>query len=167
MAAAPVQGPSSSAATTAAMAEDKAVETGSCRPVAIATQWLQELDMAVVNKDGQIFLDKFDAQSKVTARVRDGAGNPVELSFNRDELVKSTFASFAQLSNYASRRPVIKAALSGQTRPAQCDRIDIESVAIESGTRNGGSYRAETLETYKLVKRNGKWVAVQASTSVR
>jgi hypothetical protein len=157
----------STAAPAAGTAGDKVVETGSCRPTAIATQWLQELDNAVVNKDGQTFIDKFDAQAKVIARVRDGAGNPVERSFNRDELVKSTFASFAQLSNYASRRPVIKAALSAQTKPAQCDRIDIESVAIESGTRNGGSYRAETLETYKLVKRGGKWVAMGASTSMR
>lgn len=142
-------------------------ETGACRPTAIATQWLQELDAAVMNKDGQSFLDKFDAQAKVIARVRDGAGNPVELSFNRDELIKSTFASFAQLSNYASRRPVIKAALAAPSKAAQCDRIDVESVAIESGTRNGGSYRAETLETYQLVKRAGKWVATGASTSMR
>jgi hypothetical protein len=163
--AAPTAGPMTGTSTV--MPEEKLVETGNCRPVAIATQWLQELDMAVVNKDGQTFLDKFDSQSKVVARVRDGAGNPVELSFTRDELVKSTFASFAQLSNYASRRPVIKAVLSAQTRPTQCDRIDIESVAIESGTRNGGSYRAETLETYKLVKRSGKWVALQATTSMR
>ena len=167
-AAAPVQAAMPSTTTPAAgTAGDKTAETGSCRPTAIATQWLQELDNAVVNKDGQTFIDKFDAQVKVIARVRDGAGNPVELSFNRDELVKSTFASFAQLSNYASRRPVIKAALSAQTKPAQCDHIDIESVAIESGTRNGGSYRAETLETYKLVKRGGKWVATGASTSMR
>lgn len=142
-------------------------ETGTCRPTAIATQWLQELDAAVVNKDGQAFLDKFDAQTRVIARVRDGSGNPVELSFNRDELIKSTFASFAQLSNYASRRPVIKASLSAGTRAAQCDHLDVESIAIESGTRNGASYRAETLETYKLVKRGAKWVALGASTSMR
>ena len=158
--------PPAMAPSTAAAAETP-VETGSCRPIAIATQWLQELDAAVVNKDGPTFLDKFDAQANVVAYVRDGAGNPVALAFNREELVKSTFASFAELSNYSSRRPAIKATLAAQTKPAQCDRIDIESVAIESGTRNGGSYRAETLETYKLIKRSGKWVAIQASTSMR
>ena len=146
---------------------NKPVETGACKPHAIATQWLQELDDAVVNKDGQTFLDKFDGNADVVARVRDGSGKIVELTFTRDEMVKSTFAAFAQLSNFASRRPVVKASLSVPARLAQCDRIDVESIVIESGNRNGTSYRTETLETYQLVKRSGVWVAIHATTSTR
>jgi hypothetical protein len=149
------------------VAINKPVETGTCKPNAIATQWLQELDDAVVNKDGQAFLDKFDSNADVIARVRDGSGNFVELTFSRDEIVRSTFAAFAQLSNFASRRPVIKAALTNAAQTARCDRIDVESIAIESGSRNGSSYRLETLETYQLVKRSGVWVAIHASTTTR
>lgn len=163
-------GPSQPVPTTNALPPvvvDTSGDTANCKPSVIAATWLQELDAAVQSKDGPLFLSKFDPNVAVTARVRDGSGTLVELKFTRDEVVRSTFAAFAQLTDYASRRPATKARLAPDTGSAQCDRIDVESVAIESGRRNGATYRSETLETYRLIKRAGKWLAVSASTSQR
>ena len=153
--------------TTAPVVVDTSGDTANCKPSVIAATWLQELDAAVQSKDGPLFLSKFDADVVVFARVRDGSGNLVELKFTRDEVVRSTFAAFAQLTDYTSRRPATKARLAPDTRSAQCDRIDVESVAIESGRRNGATYRSETFETYRLVKRAGKWLAISATNSQR
>lgn len=142
-------------------------EPGKCQPIAIGTQWLKELDTALGRGDASTFVDKFDAQAKVVARVRDGAGKTVEISFNREELAKSTFSALAQLSGYASRRPLISASFAETSSASRCDRIKVESIVIESGMRNGNSYRTEALENYTLHRRNGQWLAVQATTSMR
>lgn len=142
-----------------------AAETGACQPSAIATAWLAELDAAIEKRDALAFVSKFDNRARITATVRNGQGDPAEVGFTRDEMVKSTFAALSQLSDYSSRRPVINAKLSASARVAKCDRIEVESVVIESGKRNGGSYRVESLEKYKLMKTPSGWIAVQASTT--
>lgn len=142
-------------------------ETGACQPTAIATAWLAELDAAIEKRDALQFVSKFDSRARISAHVRNGQGDPMDISFTREEMVKSTFASLAQLNNYASRRPVVQARLGNGSRAARCDRIDVESVVIESGIRNGGSYRVESLEHYQLVKQAAGWIAVQASTTPR
>ena len=49
----------------------------------------------------------------------------------------------------------------------QCKGLEVQSVVIESGTRNGQSYRLESLETFSLELRDGVWHATAASTSQR
>ena len=138
-----------------------------CQPTAIATQWLAELDAAIVRRNALQFVSKFDPHARITATVRNAQGVPTDVSFTREEMVKSTFAAMSELSEYSSRRPTITGTLSGTRHAAKCDHLDVESVVIENGKRNGGSYRVESLEKYKLVRQATGWVAVQASTSQR
>ena len=41
------------------------------------------------------------------------------------------------------------------------------SLVIEQGRQNGNPYRFEAMETYELEQRDGRWVAVRASTTQR
>lgn len=133
-----------------------------CPVSTIARTWLADLDGAIVQRDANLFMAQFDADATISATVRDGQGKATTLAFTRMELVKSTFASMAQLTEFSSRRPVVRAAVAKGSTAAQCTRIEVESVVIESGVRNGGSYRIESLETFTLAKRAGAWVAVRA-----
>ena len=108
---------------------------------------------------------QFDPQVRVVAHVRGANGEMTDVTFSRDEMARSTATSFGQISLYASRRPVVKAKVASDVRPGQCDRVEIETVVLESGNRSGASFRTETLETYKLVRRAGKWLATEASTT--
>ena len=38
---------------------------------------------------------------------------------------------------------------------------------IEQGKRNGAAYRLESIESYVLEKRAGKWLAIRAETTQR
>ena len=80
-------------------------------------------------------------------------------------MIKSTFKALSQLTEYSSQRPVINAQLSAPLNSRACNRIEVESVVIESGSRNGSSYRIESLERYKLVRQGKVWRAVEADTT--
>jgi hypothetical protein len=160
-------GSAATPATPGANPETKAAESGACQPTAIATNWLTELDSAIDKRDATQFLSKFDNKARITATVRNAQGAPTEVSFTREEMVKSTFDALSQLSEFSSRRPVITAKLSPATRAVKCDHLEVESVVIESGKRNGGSYRVESVESYRLVKLPSGWIAVQANTRQR
>ena len=43
----------------------------------------------------------------------------------------------------------------------------VSSVVIEQGKRKGLAYRLESIETYVLEKRAGKWLAIRAETTQR
>jgi hypothetical protein len=79
-------------------------------------------------------------------------------------MAKSTFTALSQLSEFTSRRPVILGKIAADTTLTACDRLDVDSVVIESGVRNGGAYRIESLETFLLELRWGRWLATQAVT---
>ncbi len=140
-------------------------ETATCRPSAIATAWLRTLDNSVQQKNARVFMAQFDPQVRVVAHVRGANGEMTDVTFSRDEMARSTATSFSQISDYTSRRPVIKAKVASDVRPGQCDRVEVETVVLEGGNRSGASFRTETLETYKLVRRAGRWLAVEASTT--
>lgn len=140
-------------------------ETATCKPAAIAAAWLKNLDNSVQQKNARVFMAQFDAQVRVVAYVRGANGEMTQVSFSRDEMARSTTTSFSQISDYTSRRPVVKAKVASDARLGQCDRVEIETVVLESGIRSGGSFRTETLETYKLVRRAGRWLATEASTT--
>ena len=107
---------------------------------------------------------QFDSQARIVANVRGANGEMTAVEFSRDEMARSTMISFNQISDYDSRRPVINAKVASDVRPGQCDRVEIDTVVIESGIRSGSTFRTETLENYTLVRRAGRWLAVRAST---
>lgn len=136
-----------------------------CAVHAIAQTWLSELDAAIFERDAAKFIGKFEPNARISAAVRGADDTLKQLHFTRDELVKSTFAAMAGLSEFASRRPATNAVLGTGSTAARCDHIDIESLVIENGVRNGASYRIESLETFSLVKQSGRWIAVRANTT--
>jgi hypothetical protein len=113
------------------------------------------------------FVNLFSPQVRVTAMVRNPGGDYTELKFSRSELAKSTFASMSQLSQFATRRPSVNAQLAADAPAGKCERIELDSVVIESGTRAGQGYRLESFETYTLVRQGSGWLAVSASTKQR
>ena len=159
------EAPATAPVAIAAALPEATGETATCKPAAIAAAWLKTLDNSVQQKNARVFMAQFDPQVRVVAHVRGANGEMTEVSFSRDEMARSTATSFGQISLYASRRPVVKAKVASDVRPGQCDRVEIETVVLESGNRSGASFRTETLETYKLVRRAGKWLATEASTT--
>ena len=58
-------------------------------------------------------------------------------------------------------------ALEATALETGCHSVQVESVAIESGLRNGSPYRFESVESFKLELQNGKWQAVSAAAKQR
>ena len=153
-----------SAALAQASDEDPSLPAG-CKPNQTARQWLAALDGAIIERNAERFVAMFDPKVEITAKVKGGKGALVELKLTHSDLETSTFAALSSLSEYTTRRPVTKAALAKDS--SACTRIEIESIVMESGKRNGGTYRMETLEGYTLELQNGTWRAVKASTTQR
>jgi hypothetical protein len=130
-----------------------------------ARAWLAKLDEAIVRRDARAVIDLFAPEATVTAHVRGGDGAPQTLTFDREELAKSSVDAVLGLEDFRQRRPVVEG------RPAEgaggCERIAVRSVAIEQGVREGRSYRFESLEEYVIERRAGRWVAVRAETTQR
>ena len=148
-------------------AEKKPARVSPCDATAIAETWLAQLDGAISARDALGFVNLFAPPVRVTALVKNSGGDFTELTYSRSELAKSTFASMNQLTQFASRRPTLHAQLASHSSALKCDRLDVDSVVIESGTRAGLSYRLESLETYTLARQGSRWVAVSASTQQR
>lgn len=138
-----------------------------CPAHAIANRWLEQLDAAIAQRDAQKFIDMFDSSATVVANVQQADGRSTQHSFDRDALARSTFASLNQVRDFTSRRPVVQARLAHGVTVEQCKGLEVQSVVIESGKRNGQSYRLESLETFSLERRDGVWRATAASTSQR
>ncbi len=151
----------------AAAASAPQTDSAQCPLHAIANRWLEQLDAAIAQRDAQKFVDMFDAAASVVATVQQADGRGAQHTFDRDALARSTFASLSQVRDFASRRPVVQAKLAQGTTVEQCKGLEVQSVVVESGTRNGQSYRLESLETFTLEQRNGVWRATAAATSQR
>ncbi len=142
-------------------------DSAQCPAHTIANRWLEQLDAAIAQRDAQKFVDMFDASASVVATLQQADGRSTQHTFDRDALARSTFASLNQVRDFASRRPVVQAKLAQGVTVEQCKGLEVQSVVIESGTRNGQSYRLESLETFSLELRDGVWHATAASTSQR
>lgn len=151
----------------AASAVKKPANSAQCDPAGIARTWLEQLDGAIVERNALQFVNLFAPQVRVSALVRNTSGDYTELSYSRSELAKSTFASLNQLIQFSTRRPSVNAQLASGSPSGKCDRIEVDSVVIESGTRAGMSYRLESLERYTLARLGDNWLAVSASTKQR
>ena len=139
-------------------------DTAACRFNTIAGRWLHGLDATILHKDAQRFVEMFDATAKITAEVVGGDGERQAVHLDRDGLARSVFASLGDLSEFSTRRPVTRARLAQGSSTKQCNRIEVQSLVIEGGVRSTGSYRIESIETFVLERKAGRWVAVTAAT---
>lgn len=142
-------------------------DSAQCPAHTIANRWLEQLDAAIAQRDAQKFVDMFDVSASVVATLQQADGRGTQHTFDRDALMRSTFTSLNQVRDFTSRRPVVQARLAPGVTVEQCKGLEVQSVVIESGTRNGQSYRLESLETFTLALRDGVWRATAASTSQR
>lgn len=133
----------------------------------IAANWLSELDQALVRRDARAFIEKFSADATVTAVVRTSGGQEALLEFTREEMAASTLDAMADLQAFSTQRPSVMVRETAVAGAAQCAALHVEAVTIESGVRGGQAYRLESLETYELAQRDGKWIAIAARTSQR
>lgn len=138
-----------------------------CPAHTIANRWLEQLDAAIAQRDAQKFIDMFDSSASVVVTLQQADGRSAQHTFDRDALMRSTFASLNQVRDFTSRRPAVQARLAQGVTVEQCTGLQVQSVVIESGTRNAQSYRLESLETFSLERRDGVWRATAATTSQR
>ena len=137
---------------------------GACAPQAIAREWLALFDAAVVRRDASTVELLFAPEVVVRVQVLGKDGASSQFDVGRDDMVKSAMTALDGLTDYSQRRPTIE----GRDDAAQaCARVAVTSLVIEQGRQNGKPYRFEALETYTLEPRDGRWVAVRASTTQR
>jgi hypothetical protein len=137
--------------------------TDPCHAHDVAQDWLAHFDQAIAQRDAQLVLDLFDPQVRITAIVRTSNGQQQTLKFSREEMVRSTISSMSRVSDFKTSR----SALNTKALDAACHKIMIESVVVESGLRNGESYRFESIETFGLELRLDHWLAISATTRQR
>ena len=134
-----------------------------CKPADVAQAWLAEFDRLMAQKDAQRVLDLFDAQAKISVVVRTSNGLQRTLDMGREDMVRSTIESLQRVTEYK----IARNALEATALETGCRSVQVESVAIESGLRNGSPYRFESVESFKLELQNGKWQAVSAAAKQR
>lgn len=165
----PAAAPSAPAASAAPAAKpaSPAQPIVGCKPQAIAKDWVNTLDGAILLKDTETILGQFAKDVKVKATVRGKDGGKTEIEFTRDDLVKSTLSTAAKLEGYRSRRVSTEGKLASKETLASCRRLAVKTVVIEQGRLSGKQYRFESVESYILERRDGKWVATKAETVQR
>jgi hypothetical protein len=167
--AAPASTPASSAVTPAANMGGPALPppaVGSakqCVPANVAKVWLDQLDQSIHRRDGATIIGMFAQEATARAVVRKKDGSMMEIDFSRDELVKSTLSTVAQLEGYQHRRINVEATKEDKS----CAKLNVKSVVIEQGKLSGMPYRFESVERYVLEPRDGRWLATKAETTQR
>jgi len=156
-----------SAGSTMPAPASPAAPAASARCTRIATTWLAELDDALKRRDAQTFVEKFDADANVTVVVRTSDGREALLEFTREEMADSTLDALADLQSFSTHRPSVTVQELPAAGAAACARLHVESLTVEGGVRGGRAYQLESLESYELELRNGKWLAISAKTTQR
>lgn len=154
----------SPAAPVPVVAEQVAAD--SCVPDEIARIWLARFDAAIVRRDAPAVVELFAPEAVAKATVRSGSGMTT-MEFNREEMVKSTFASLSSLKEYAQRRITVEGRLPADETVQECRRLEVKSVLVESGILSGKPFRFEATEEYRLERRDGRWLAVGLETTQR
>lgn len=135
-----------------------------CGALRGARSWLTQFDAAIAKHRSDAVLRLFAPELAVRATVRNQDGSTTTLELGRDEFAQSVAAAVQGLTDFRQRR------LSIEARPlvvGACAQIEAKSIVIEQGKRNGTAYRFESVETYVLEKRAGKWLATRAETAQR
>ena len=171
-AAEPVASTTASAAAAPAPAE-RAAQAGAaavakqpdaCGATRVARNWLAQFDASIAKRRSVAILRMMAPEFSVRATVRSQDGSSTTLDLGRDEFAQSTVAAMQGLTDFKQRR------LSIEGHPLEsgaCGALQISSVVIEQGKRNGSPYRLESTESFVLEKRAGKWLATKAETTQR
>jgi hypothetical protein len=125
--------------------------------------WLAGLDAAIEKRDANAIINFFSPDATVQATVL-SSGEPKTYSFNRDEMVKSILASVSSLTDYQQRREANAVQLVEGVDQTACNKLKVQSIAIEQGTMNARPFRFEAYEEYILEKRDGNWLAITVTT---
>lgn len=165
---------STSASTAAAPAPaERAAQAGAaavakqpdaCGATRVARSWLAQFDASIAKRRSVAILRMMAPEFSVRATVRSQDGSSTTLDLGRDEFAQSTVAAMQGLTDFKQRR------LSIEGHPLEsgaCGALQISSVVIEQGKRNGSPYRLESTESFVLEKRAGKWLATKAETTQR
>lgn len=138
-----------------------------CTPTAIGQAWVGQLDRAIAKREVKTILGLFATDVAASATVRNPDGSSSTVDFDRAELVQSTLAAIEGLKDYQQRRVSLTASLADGESEAACQKVDVKSVVIEQGSQSGKPYRFESLEEYRLERRDGVWLAIKAATTQR
>lgn len=154
---------------TAAFAADLDTPPAGCSPQAVGHYWLGRLDRGMAQRDVKTILALFSTDMVARATVRDRDNRTSTQTFSRDEMVASTLKSLASLEDYSQRRLNVetRALEAAPTDSSDCPDIEIHSDVVEQGRLGKQAYRFESTETYRLEKRNGEWLAIEASSTQR
>ena len=159
---------SSKAVTPAGSATPGASRAGApadpCGVSRVARAWLTQCDAAIAKHRAEAVMRLFAPDVAVRATVRNQDGSTTTLELGRDEFAQSVAAAVQGLSDFRQRR------LSIEARPlvaGACGQIEAKSIVIEQGKRQGTPYRFESVETYLLEMRAGKWLGTRAETTQR
>lgn len=136
-----------------------------CSPAKVGRQWLAVLDDALVRRDADTVLALFSPEIQARTVVRLANGEPSTQVFGRDELVQSTIRSLAGLTDYRQER--LNTTIRALSKPArgECAGVAVRSEVIESGTLNGEPYRMRAIEEYVLQHKDGRWTAIEATST--
>lgn len=141
-----------------------AKQPDACGATRVARSWLAQLDASIAKRRSAAILRMMAPEFSVRATVRSQDGSSTTLDLGRDEFAQSTVAAMQGLTDFKQRR------LSIEGHPLEsgaCGSLQISSVVIEQGKRNGSPYRLESTESFVLEKRAGKWLATKAETTQR
>lgn len=156
--------PSDRAPDAAKPATPAVRQPDACGATRVARNWLGQLDAGIARRRPGAILRLVAPEFTVRATVHGQDASTATLDLGRDEFAQSTGAALQGLSDFRQRRLSIE---GRPTEPGACGRIEVSSVVIEQGKRNGAAYRLESIETYVLEKRAGKWLAIRAETTQR
>lgn len=135
---------------------------GACAAPTVASRWLGQFDAAVTRRNASAVLRLFAPDVVIRANLRDSAGGSASLDVSRDEWVKSVVAATQGVTELRQRRLSIE---GKPQQPDDCGRIEVKSLVLEQGKRNGNPFRFESIEVFVLEKRAGQWLAIQAETT--
>lgn len=141
-----------------------AAADGTCTPNEVAKAWLGQFDAAIAQRQVRTLLGLFAPEITVRAKVRGKNGAVTTLDMGRDEFTQSLVTAVQGLSDYKQRRPSIEGRVA---QAGVCERINVKSVVIEQGKQKGKPYRFESTEEFTLERRDGTWLATQATTTQR
>lgn len=139
-------------------------ESSSCNGNVIANDWLGQLDAAIGSKDPQAIVRLFSDEAVIRLSVRSSGASKTEIEVDRSEFSKAVTKALANLQTFSTRRPRTATRVIDV---AKCSGVDVLSIVEDKGVRDGNPFAAQSLESYRLELRAGKWIAVEASAQSR
>jgi hypothetical protein len=132
-----------------------------CNATTVATDWIDRLDKAMVQRDAAALLALFAPGATFSATVQSKSGGTATVTLSREEFAASSVAALKQLSQFSQRRLSVTAS---DLQTGNCAQITVYSEVQEQGLQDGKPYGFRTSESYELELRDGQWLAAKAST---